>query len=210
MSSFSTKDDLCNAALSLLGEPTATPFTGGLTIRDTTCRIHYPQVLARVLKAHRWDFATILHELALSDPQPGIAPFSFPYAYELPAGILRLLDIVHSSGQRIEKFRRVGTLLFLDQEFTTPGDLHLEYVADDPAPADMPHDFADCVVSLLASRLATHLTQNPNAAEQHLTHYREALSAIATIETRETRSNENFSILDIAYNSGSHQARYDA
>lgn len=209
MSSFADKDSLCNAALSLLGEPPATPFTGGTTVRDSTCALHYPQALAKILTEHRWDFATTLHALEIADPQPSPCPFDYPIAYPLPEDCMRILSIRHKNGARIEDFRKLGTTIFLDAEYQT-GDIHLEYLADDPSPSAMPHAFADCVVHLLAARLATHLLQNPNATEQHLAHYREALSRAATTETRETQSNENFTILHFAQQSGSHLARFES
>jgi hypothetical protein len=202
---FSTKDDLCNAALNMLGEPDATPFTGGTTVRDASLRRHYDSALEHVLTMHRWDFATILAELTILDPQPTTVPPLYPYGYECPADKLRLQKITLSNGEDLKCFEVVGTTLFLDRD-AYEGVIY--YTSNDIEPADMPTMFSDCLVLEIAKRIAPMLTQNPQLMEQMASHHREAFAKATTAEARQTQSGENSTPLAIARQSALYQTRF--
>lgn len=202
---FATKDALANAALNLLGEPDATPFTGGTTVRDTTINRHYDSALETVLTHHRWDFATKLFALDMLSSQPTVHPALFPKAYELPDDLLRIHHIELDNGILINQFQILGTSLFLDG---TDLEGHIQYTSNDIAVTAMPTLFADCLVLELAVRCAPMLTQNPSLQEQIKAHHREAFSRATTTETRQTQSNENSSPLAIARTCGTYLARF--
>jgi hypothetical protein len=195
---YATKDALCNAALNFLGEPDATPFTGGTTVRDVACSRHYDQALQHVLMLHRWDFATDLHTLAAVSSQPSNKPADFPVAYTLPSDYLRLQEIILSTGFRKNTFRLLGSYLWLE---TTGIVGKIVYTKNDVATTAMPSTFADCVMMELCKRMAPMLTQDAQKMEQMHAQHRETFAHATAAETRMSRSNENTSPLDLAYQS---------
>lgn len=205
---FSTKDDLANAALNILGEPDATPFTGGTSTRDTSIRRHYDSALEHVLTMFRWDFATVLAKLILSDPQPDDAPPVFPHAYDKPADCLRLHTITTKAGQLVTHFQLAGSHLFLDSDEHDDTSV-LQYTTNDILPAAMPTIFSDCLVYELAKRIAPMLTQSPQLLEQMHSLHREAFAKATTAEARQTTSGENTSPLLLAKNSGLYRSRFE-
>ena len=201
-------DALCNAALNYLGEPDATPFdedAPGTTVRDRACQRHYTNALQSVLFHHRWDFATVIAELALTDPQPDPAPDDFPHAYALPSDCLRFHEIILTNGTRLTHFRRIGTNIFLDSDSYLG---KIIYTIDDIAPPDMPPSFADCVMMELAKRIAPSIVQNPQLMEKLAGHPRETFARAIATETRETQSNENSSPLALAHQSSVFLSRF--
>lgn len=202
---YATKDDLCNAALNLLGEPDATPFTGGTSLRDKSLQRHYDSALEFVLTMHRWDFATVMTELEILDPQPTVTPPAYPFAYDFPTDKLRFQRIALAYGEDLKNFEIVGDKLFLDRD-NYKGVLY--YTSNDIQPSEMPTMFADCLVLEIAKRVAPMLTQNPQLMEQMAGHYRETFGKTTTAETRQTQSGENSSPMAHAMQSGLYRSRF--
>ena len=202
---YSTKNDLCNAALNYLGEPDATPFTGGTTVRDIACARHYDNALQTVLTHHRWDCATSVAALTLTATQPTHAPADFPYSYDIPSTCLRFQEVILSNGLKLLDFKIIGKKLFLNANSYVG---KIIFTLNDLAVTDMPPTFADCVMLELCKRIAPAITQNPQIMEQMAAHHREAFSKALTTETRNTRSNENASPLSIAHQSSVFLSRF--
>ena len=204
--SNATRDALCNRALSLLGEPPATPFAGpGTTLRDITCRAHYEAARDEVFSHHRWDFCTALFPLALADPQPAEAPAQFSHAYDLPPYSLRFQEARLANGNRLEHFAILGNYLFTDNEELEGHILHTTSALD---PEDMPPIARECVTYALAARIAEALTQSPNKVEQMRAHLAQAYTRAITTDARQTGSKENMDPLLLARESGSYRSRY--
>lgn len=203
--SAATKNDLCNRALSFLGEPTATPFTGGTTLRDRECAAHYEAARDEVLTHHRWDFATKLFALTLADPQPAHVPADFPFAYHLPDEMLRFQEIIMVDGRRVEFFKILGSHLFLA---VNELEGHIAYTASDIEPEEMMPVARECVAYALAIRIAEQLTGNPNKTEQMRAHLASAYQRALTTDSRQTGSRENMDPLLLARQSGSYRSRY--
>jgi len=205
---FSTKDDLANAALNILGEPDATPFTGGTSTRDTSIRRHYDSALEHVLTMFRWDFNTKLTKLALADPQPDDVPPVFPHAYDLPTDCLRLQTITTEAGNQVTHFQLAGTYIYLDTDEHDDSTV-LQYSTNDIEPAAMPTSFSDCLVYELAKRIAPMLTQSPQILEQMNALHSQAFAKATTAEARQTTSGENTSPILLARNSGLYRSRFE-
>jgi hypothetical protein len=206
--SAATKDALCNRALSLLGEPPAAPYVGeGTSLRDIECRTHYDSALIEVLTHHRWDFATALARLDLSDPQPAEVPANFPHAYDwtIDDDILRLQEIRLSNGSLLEHFAIIGNHLY-----TTSDSLegHILYTTAAVEPEEMLPIARECLTYALAVRIAESLTQSPQKVEQMRAHLQLAYSRAITTETRQTGSRENMDPLTLARSCGTSRARY--
>ena len=204
---FPSKDDLANAALNILGEPDATPFTGGTSTRDTSIRRHYDSALEHVLTMFRWDFATKFPKLILADPQPDDVPPVFPHAYDLPTDCLRVQTITTEAGLLVTQFQLAGTYIFLDTDEHDDSSV-LQYTTNDIEPSAMPTVFSDCLVYELAKRIAPMLTQSPQLLEQMNALHSQAFAKATTAEARQTTSGENTSPLALARNSGLFRARF--
>lgn len=203
--SYATKDDLCNAALNFLGEPDATPFSGGTTVRDKACQRHYQQALESVLTYHRWDFATAVAALTIKATQPTHKPADFPSAYTIPTDCLRFQEVILSHGLPLTHFRIIGTTLFLDNaEYLGK----IIYTLNDIAVTAMPGIFADCLMMELCKRIAPMICQSPQLMEQMNAHYAQTFSKAIAAETRQTQSAENSSPLALAYKSELYASRF--
>ena len=203
---YTTKDQICAAALSILGEPTATPFTVTTgSVRDLTCQLHYPAALEHCLAYHRWDFATKISVLTLTATQPSQAPADFPFAYNIPSDMLRFHEIILTDGTKLESFKRIGIYIFLDANSYAGKVI---YTLNDILPSLMPGTFADCLVYELAKRMAPILCQSPQLMEQMAGNHAQTFTRAITAETRQTLSNENNSPLAQAQASSLYQARF--
>jgi hypothetical protein len=80
--------DVCNDALSIIGEPTITDIDG-TDIRSTTCKANYGSICKRLLGAHDWYFAS--HRVQLNSAYD-CPLFGWAYVYELPSNFLRILE----------------------------------------------------------------------------------------------------------------------
>lgn len=203
--SYATKDDLCNAALNFLGEPDATPFTGGTSVRDKACQRHYQQALESVLTLHRWDFATAVAALTLESSQPSQKPADFPSAYTIPTDCLRFQEVILTNGQQLTHFRIIGTNLFLDNiEYTGK----IIYTVNDIAVTAMPGIFADCLMMELCKRIAPMICQSPQLMEQMNAQYAQTFGRAIAAETRMTQSAENTSPISLARRTELFQSRF--
>jgi hypothetical protein len=203
------KNAICNQALSFIGEPTATPFTGGTTLRDIECRAHYDSALIEVLTHHRWDFARSLVPLSLVDPQPAITPANFPKAYRLPTypknALLRLEDIRLENGALLPDFEIIGSYLYATSATLTG---NIAYTTAHVLPGEMLPIARECIAYALAIRIGESLTGNPQKVEQMRAHLAQAYTRAITTETRQTQSAENRDPLLIARQCGAFRSRY--
>lgn len=79
--------DICNLALSHLGEDFIVALTDG-TPRADLCTLHYPITRDEVLRSHRWNFAITRAELsANTDPA-----FGWDKSFVLPEDCLRVIE----------------------------------------------------------------------------------------------------------------------
>lgn len=203
--SAATKNDLCNRALSLLGEPPATPFTGGSTIRDRECVAHYEAARDEVLTHHRWDFAKKGFALTLVLPAPADAPPNFPHAYQMPANCLRFREVDLVGGQRLESFERMGAYLYAASDDL---DGLIYYTTSEIEPEQMSSVARECVAYALAVRIGETVAQNPQKVQQMQILLDRAYMRAITTESRETGSNEYRDPLVIARQCGTYRARY--
>lgn len=202
--SAAEKDNVCKRALSLIGEPPASPFTGGTTLRDIECVTHYTSALQDVLTHHRWDFATRMHELELAT-EPSVVPPHLPHAYTLPTNSLRFHEVILTDGRTLDHFRIIDELLFTDN-----AELEgvLFYTVNTAEPEDMPPMVVECLVYALAQRLAASTTQNPNLTEQMRAYLASAYSRAITTDSRQTGSNDYVSIPALLSQTGIYQSRF--
>lgn len=180
-----TDVDICNQALSHLGDRQITGIDAGTTATDALaelCATFYPRARQEALAAQRWTFAKKFAVLAEDDT---ITTYGFTYAHTLPTDSLRFLRMVPGSqifdtdgvtvleisyaDRKIDKFKIVGTEVWSDHEFVA-----MEYIRDFTGSDDpdlwSPH-FQAAVARLLAAKLAGPLTDNPQEENNQMRIY---------------------------------------
>ena len=83
-----TTVDVCNDALSIIGEPVITDIDG-TDPRSKACKSNYGPIRKRLLSNHKWFFASYRAELV---PAYNCPLFGWAYVYELPSNFLRILE----------------------------------------------------------------------------------------------------------------------
>ena len=109
--------DICNQALSRLGESPLTAIDPNGKLPARLCYMHYHPVRREVLCAHRWSFATTAATLQSSEtPDPAAR---HQLRHSLPADCLRVLGV--SSRNWTLRGRAI---------YCAAPDIHLHYIAD--------------------------------------------------------------------------------
>lgn len=145
-----TTTDLANLALADLGANLITSLDNQPLIQ-----VSLTQSLAIALRAHDWNFAQQVVDLAVVS-SPGGLPSGMTTAFALPGNYSRRTNL-HVDGRPLEalEFKVLGRRIY-----TASDTLTLTYVRTDPPMQDWPADFAQAVSTLLASRLAGVLLKN--------------------------------------------------
>lgn len=83
--------DICNLALSRLGESPITAIDPNGSLPARMCYMHYHPVRREVLCAHRWSFATV--STTLQSAEEGTGDDTHQLRHSLPADCLRVLGV---------------------------------------------------------------------------------------------------------------------
>lgn len=132
-----------------------------------------------------------------------------PYqsAFLLPSDCLRLLKI---NGQDIDAprqdFEIQGRYLLFAEVVNSSPVIH--YITKNAPLTEYPTTFTDAVVFLLASRLASKITQDQRLTESLIQKHEMALGKARSKDARETRSGENHGPRQLAIRSPFVRARY--
>lgn len=148
--------EICNAALSLIGEKQITNATlSDDTEAERQCSLVYPIIRDKLLRAHPWNFAESRSQLAALTETPD---FEFSYYYQLPSDCLRVLRLYDTDDNyRVEANRRIATDV-------TP--CQLIYTAQVTDPAQFDPGFTHAVIYHLAAHLAMVLSDNRSLAAE--------------------------------------------
>ena len=146
--------EICNAALSLIGEKQITNATlADDTEAERQCALLYPVVRDKILRAHPWNFAEKRVQLAALTETPA---FEFNYYYQLPSDCLRVLRLYDADvPHRVEADRRLAT------DATPCKVIYTSKVTD---PTEFDAGFTHAVIYQLASHLAMVLSDNKGLA----------------------------------------------
>jgi hypothetical protein len=131
-------EDICNDALSIIGEPAITDIDG-TDSRSKICKLNYGSVCKRLLGAHDWLFASYRVQLNFAYNCP---LFGWAYVYELPSNFLRMLETYP-----LEVAYELGAP---NKIYMNEGTGYIKYIAsvDDPALFDI--NFRTALVYKLA------------------------------------------------------------
>ena len=144
--------DICNLALSRLGESPITAIDPNGNLPSRLCYMHYHPVRREVLCAHRWSFATTCATLQSSETSaPGCL---HQLRHSLPADCLRVLAVN----------TRCWTLRGRAIYTSTPG-VRLIYIADVEDSALFEPLFIEALVLRLAWKLCVPLINSTTARQ---------------------------------------------
>lgn len=132
--------DICNLALSKLGESPLPGIDPNGTLASRLCYMHYHPVRREVLCANRWSFATVC--ATLTSREEGAADGSVNLPHTLPTDCLRVLD-VSSPGWTLR-----GRSIYCPA-----AQVRVRYIAD----TERVEDFDPLFIEALATRLAMKL-----------------------------------------------------
>lgn len=145
---MTSETDICNLALTRLGEPTITSLSASSKGAQLG-KLHYARTRDALLRSHPWNFSIKRAELSLASATPA---FEFDYAFTLPSDCLKVIrtrwdaDLTQSAEYRIE-----GRTLLSNSDTAA-----IEYIAR----ITNPDQFDDLFVDLLAQRLAAEISMS--------------------------------------------------
>lgn len=87
---------ICNQALGLVGSSGIASLDQTHSVAAQTSKLYYATVRDRLQRVYRWNFNTVRAALAVRDTAPA---YKFSYAYEKPAGCLRVLALEGGIGE---------------------------------------------------------------------------------------------------------------
>lgn len=170
-----TKTGICNFALSRIGSPRVDDVDTAAEAGNkaaSACLDAFDQVVKEVARAGRWNclkMRTTLDQVQ-DAPEFGSAPeFQWKYSYHLPENCVRMLQVngvdcwAETEG---DTYEIEGRLLLTDAEIA-----EVQYIAVDDCYDDWDPMFVDCVVVLLASKIAFEIRQDGSQSEALRTEY---------------------------------------
>lgn len=175
---MASKTDICNLALIRLGSLPIVSIDDG-SKRANALKAIWDQVRDQVLRDHPWNFAIRRATLARLTEAPA---FGYAYAYQIPAGCLRVLGMVYDENNidpTLEYKVEVG-LLLTDEETALIKYIHRE--------TDVGLYDANCcsaIAARLAADLAYNLTASAAMKEQMLKEYERELAAAKAVDAQE-------------------------
>lgn len=143
-----SKTDICNGALSLIGQSPITDLDTDTSEEADQCRIWYERTRNKLLEFHPWRFAE--HAVALTADVTAINPL-YAYSYQLPDDFVRFT----SSDIEYLPWRREGNKLVTDESTVT-----LTYIRDLDNVGLYPAIFITALEFALAAMLCYALTKD--------------------------------------------------
>ncbi len=170
--------EICNIALSKLGERPITELDPNGTYASRLCYLHYHPVRREVLCASRWSFATQLTTLRAAANEH--ADGTHTLAHTLPVNCLRVLE-VNSPNWTLR-----GRRLYCTAESVT-----LTYTADIDDSSVFDPLFTEALATRLACKLCIPLTSSTTARQALTEEYqRISLPQAAHANALQTHSND--------------------
>ena len=178
-----TEVEICNMALSRLGETNITSLTD-TTKEAQQCELFFDQTRDEVLRDYDWNFAMGRVEVS---PLSGDTFSPFEYKYQLPNDCLKVIcpiDIASESYQDLrEDFLVEGRMLLTN---LTP--CAIRYTKKITNPTYYDSLFVECLALKLASKIAFNLTGDRNTEINMLNQYLAQLPEAKAIDGGESRN----------------------
>jgi len=171
--------DLCNLALTSLGQPTVVqidpPDDNSKSAR--LCAQIYPIMRDEVIRFHPWRRLTKRTTLAASVVAPD---WGYTTAYPLPADLITLID-VYVGGVKLMDWHLEGDDILTN----TTDPLQIRYIQTSTNPDDWDPLLRDAVAYRLAVDLAEPLTQDPSKKSFAIAKYEEVMKSAKNASAQE-------------------------
>lgn len=177
--------DICNAALSKIGEAPLDALIANESTASRLCVLHYHPARRETLCMARWTFATVQITL---DSVSAQAPNSLtPYQFTLPKDCLRVLDV------ECTEWKMQGRRILASR-----APLRMSYIADIEDAEQFDPLFMDALATRLAEKLAMPMTVNQSLRQNlHQEFHKIILPQAATVNAVQSFSNDSHPLLDL-------------
>jgi len=177
--------DICNLALSKLGESPIAGIDANGNPAARLCYMHYHPARREALCANRWSFATVLADLHSAEAGSETGIPSLPHT--LPSDCLRVLE-TDSHGWTMR-----GRCIFCPEQ-----DIRILYIADIEDTSLFEPLFIEAFAALLACKLCIPLTSSTTARQALTDEYRRiALPRAAHFNGVQSHSNDTHPLYEL-------------
>lgn len=173
MAEGTSEVDVCNSALTMLGEDVIASLEDGST-RAVLCNQHFHKQRNAVLRRYPWNFALKRQTLAALVASPD---WGYSYQYPLPSDCLRVWNVEHLA--RTEWKVRQGKIL------TDEGSCKIEYVARVTDMASWDALALDALAARLAATICVGLNAKRTLAESLWALYQAKIDEAEEIDSQE-------------------------
>ena len=174
---MTTKIDICNQALSLIGSDSITSFDDKTSTARRMKSI-YDSSRKALLRFHPFNFATKRIKLSPLTLKPD---FGYAFQYQLPNDLIRIISV--STNDYVQETDRLLT----DSEY-----LELIYVFDNKNEEMFDSLFIECLILYLASKVAKPITGSQGAGESFYIQAQELIKQAKAIQAQEVLSIQLF------------------
>lgn len=187
--SITSEIQICNMALSYLGQGEITSIESPTSKAEEICALHYSQTLKEVLRKHIFNFAKKLAVLTVDGAKTPAHGFS--YAYALPNDFVRLLslgDIVFNGDIDHQYYELSEGYIFTD--YANGGSLSITYIYNCTNVTKYDPLFIKLLCLQLASNMAYAFTAKQtliSQIEDRLSQVEVAAAAVAGQEKKPRR-----------------------
>jgi hypothetical protein len=165
--------DVCNRALDKVGQSPIISLSDGNKAANL-CDRAWPAVRDKVLRAHKWNFATKRKILA---PLTEAPVWGFAYKHPIPSDCLRLLEINDVPAEQYEL--ESGHIL------TDDAVLRIRYIFRNTDPNTYDSLCIETMASRLAYELAEPLTQSTQKKQELFVEYEDMMNQAKRIDAQE-------------------------
>ncbi|WP_180108630.1 hypothetical protein [Acinetobacter sp. YH12147] len=174
---MTTKIDICNQALSLIGSDSITSFDDKTSIAKRMKGM-YDTSRKALLRLHPFNFATKRIKLSPLTQKPD---FGYEYQYQLPNDLIRIISA------STEDY-----VLEADKLLTNSEKLELIYVFDNTNEETFDSLFTECLILYLAAKAAKPITGSQGAGESFYIQCQELIKQLKAVQAQEVLSIQFF------------------
>ncbi len=174
---MTTKIDICNQALSLIGADSITSFDDKTSIAKRMKGM-YDTSRKALLRLHPFNFATKRIKLSPLTQKPD---FGYEYQYQLPNDLIRIISA------STENY-----VLETDKLLTDSEKLELIYVFDNTNEETFDSLFIECLILYLASKAAKPITGSQGAGESFYIQCQDLIKQLKAVQAQEVLSIQFF------------------